>query len=332
MAPRLVSQTLSDETNNNQVATTAFVHNLINNLIGEGNKEDIIAKNIAYNDSLTAHIKGADVQTALESTNTKIHNIIYNDAVYTHFWNLFHKVDKNIEISKAFQFLYNTYVAGPAPFLSIDTEKEYYKMLQVTGVDTYFWDETEKNLKSCQRGCLFYVSKISENNSIASDIGILSLRLFPGVEENNQKVRLEWLYASQSIPLENFFITYNNTNNVFKFSFYIKCNLNKERWGISLLSSIVFAGQDETWTLYNPGAEHSQMGKKIEDVEDNNNIIYSCIANTHPNTSIVTATSNGLMSASDKQKLDSLSLTDDTTGKKYTLGINNGTLYIKEII
>lgn len=32
------------------------------------------------------------------------------------------------------------------------------------------------------------------------------------------------------------------------------------------------------------------------------------------------------------KKLDSLSLTDDTTGKKYTLGINNGTLYIKEII
>lgn len=56
-----------------------------------------------------------------------------------------------------------------------------------------------------------------------------------------------------------------------------------------------------------------------------------------PNTSynVATQSANGLMSASDKQKLDNLSttmtLTDDATGTKYTLGVNNGLLYIKEV-
>lgn len=40
---------------------------------------------------------------------------------------------------------------------------------------------------------------------------------------------------------------------------------------------------------------------------------------------------SGLMSADDKKKLDNISLIDDTTGTAYTLGINNGILYIKEV-
>lgn len=56
-----------------------------------------------------------------------------------------------------------------------------------------------------------------------------------------------------------------------------------------------------------------------------------------PNTtySVATTSANGLMSAADKAKLDGLSsgltLTDDATGTKYTLGVSNGILYIKEV-
>lgn len=50
---------------------------------------------------------------------------------------------------------------------------------------------------------------------------------------------------------------------------------------------------------------------------------------------LATQTSNGMMSAADKKKLDNLSsalvLTDDTAGKQYTLGVNNGIFYIKEV-
>lgn len=48
-----------------------------------------------------------------------------------------------------------------------------------------------------------------------------------------------------------------------------------------------------------------------------------------------TQSAAGLMSAADKIKLDGLAsntvLTDDTTGTRYTLGVNNGVLYIKEV-
>ena len=44
-----------------------------------------------------------------------------------------------------------------------------------------------------------------------------------------------------------------------------------------------------------------------------------------------TQSASGLMSAEDKKKLDNISLVDDTTGTAYTLGINNGILYIKEV-
>lgn len=48
-----------------------------------------------------------------------------------------------------------------------------------------------------------------------------------------------------------------------------------------------------------------------------------------------TQSANGMMSAADKIKLDGLAsntvLTDDTTGVRYSLGVNNGVLYIKEV-
>lgn len=105
--------------------------------------------------------------------------------------------------------------------------------------------------------------------------------------------------------------------------------------GIAADVGDTFISDGATWVLIPSGDEPSGTVTSVAATGSNGIKITGSPITSSGTIAIagtnVSQTANGMMSAEDKKKLDNISLVDDTTGTAYTLGINNGILYIKEV-